>query len=322
MTLSEAEINGIIRRLRRHGIPYFFSGKLAGALSWRVYAVRMALRGKVSLRHMLKFCLPIGGGRGTVIPLVKLKIDEDIIAYISGLGFSENEAMVFYGAPMRPPTPNAHGWLQLLVLVYQIGTLDQYHVKEFFKGGTVIDAGANVGVFSCFVSAVSPDCKIFAFEPALITATILEKNVAHLKNVTVIKKGLGRSAGEAILRVKPQESGSSSFADSGMILESSPESPLEEQRTPVTSIDDFVRENSLPGVNFIKIDAEGYERQIIEGAKMTIAQFRPLISASAYHHAGDKNAIPETVLGISPDYDYFLSTRSEEDLIFHPRTAI
>jgi FkbM family methyltransferase len=323
MAIDRAGVADLIRTLKKRLVPYFLSGKIAGALAWRLYAVRLAFKGSVHFREMIVFCLPIGSGRGTVILVVKEKIDEDIRAFLKAQGVMRYDAIAFGRGMMFPPTTDEWGWLQLLVLFYQIVDLDQYHAKDFMRdGATVIDAGANVGVFACFAATLAPYATIYAFEPASTTVSVLKRNTAVYPNIHLVERGLGATPGTAMLRVKPLESGSSSFADSGMKLSSSVESPIKEETAVIVSIDSFVKEQKLARVDFVKIDSEGYEKQILTGAKETIQKFHPVIAVSAYHHPDDKETIPQIVDAISGDYAHFLSTRAEEDLIFHPRLQI
>lgn len=82
------------------------------------------------------------------------------------------------------------------------------------------------------------------------------------------------------------------------------------------SIDCFVNDNNIKKVDFIKIDTEGYERQIIKGAKNTIKNFLPVIACSAYHLKDDKTEISALVKSINPNYKYRIEKRAEETLIF------
>uniref|UniRef100_A0A7V4KEE3 FkbM family methyltransferase n=1 Tax=Fervidobacterium pennivorans TaxID=93466 RepID=A0A7V4KEE3_FERPE len=83
-----------------------------------------------------------------------------------------------------------------------------------------------------------------------------------------------------------------------------------------TTIDEFVKENKIERVDFIKIDAEGAEREIIKGARETIKNFKPRMAIAAYHLPDDKEVIPELVLSIRDDYKYKLVNKGEEDLFF------
>jgi hypothetical protein len=83
------------------------------------------------------------------------------------------------------------------------------------------------------------------------------------------------------------------------------------------TIDNFVKEEKIDRVDFIKIDTEGFEKEIIKGAEKTIKEFKPRLAIAAYHFPDDKKAIPELVLSIRDDYNYKLVNKwGEENLFF------
>ena len=84
----------------------------------------------------------------------------------------------------------------------------------------------------------------------------------------------------------------------------------------MVSIDDFIEEHNIKRVDFIKIDTEGYEKPVIQGARETIKRFHPVIVCSAYHLPDDKKDIPELVLKIESSYKYRIENRDEEVFIF------
>jgi len=70
-------------------------------------------------------------------------------------------------------------------------------------------------------------------------------------------------------------------------------------------------------VDFIKMDTEGYEGKILEGAKETIRRFSPVLSMSAYHHEDDKKTIPELIRSLNPKYKCRLTRNVEDNLLFY-----
>jgi hypothetical protein len=80
--------------------------------------------------------------------------------------------------------------------------------------------------------------------------------------------------------------------------------------------DSFCKEYNVERVDFIKIDTEGSEREILKGAKETIRRFKPRMAIAAYHLPDDKKMIPELVVSIRDDYKFKLVNKGEEDLFF------
>ncbi|MDG4757303.1 non-ribosomal peptide synthetase [Micromonospora sp. WMMD710] len=84
-------------------------------------------------------------------------------------------------------------------------------------GATVLDVGANIGMFSLFVHTVCPDATIHAFEPVPSVAEVLRRNVAEFGvPATVHAVGLSRTAGEVSFTYYPgysMMSGHAAYAD-------------------------------------------------------------------------------------------------------------
>jgi FkbM family methyltransferase len=102
--------------------------------------------------------------------------------------------------------------------------------------------------------------------------------------------------------------------------------PFEEQTgtTRTISIDDFVKNNNIEKVDFIKMDIEGAEPLALKGAIETIKKFRPKLAIATYHSMNDFVNIPNWILDLDLDYEIFLghyTIHSEETVCFaKPRT--
>lgn len=78
------------------------------------------------------------------------------------------------------------------------------------------------------------------------------------------------------------------------------------ETVPVTTIDAYAREHDLPSVDFIKMDVEGAELDILKGAKTSIARYKPILALSAYHKLDDLWTLMNFVKSIRPDYEFAL----------------
>jgi len=68
------------------------------------------------------------------------------------------------------------------------------------------------------------------------------------------------------------------------------------------SIDEFVKENSLAKVDFVKSDIEWYERNLLKWARHTIKKYTPKLSISTYHFEDDPQVLEKMILDIEPAY--------------------
>ena len=67
-------------------------------------------------------------------------------------------------------------------------------------------------------------------------------------------------------------------------------------------LDDFVRENNLPRIDFIKADIEGFERRMLAGAQETLARFAPKLALCTYHLPDDPQVMAELIMQANPKY--------------------
>ena len=122
-------------------------------------------------------------------------------------------------------------------------------------GMLVADIGANLGGYSMLASKrAGPRGRVYAFEPEPDNFRRLSRRVAGLHNVVPVGKAIGASSGEATLNVDPFHQRHSLNRSGGRSI-----------TVAVTTLDDFVREHSLPGFDVVKLDIEGAELEAIAG---------------------------------------------------------
>ncbi|MCE2789263.1 MAG: FkbM family methyltransferase [Saprospiraceae bacterium] len=153
---------------------------------------------------------------------------------------------------------------------------------QIFKiSRSFLDIGSNVGLFSILAEVENPNIRTDSFDPSPSSYYFTSINVKFnkLKNTYVNRLALTDKKSEVIfhevllkkyLYRNYHLSGASSiysdFIQKGR-----------EYKVNTTSIDEYVKENKLPHVDFIKIDAERAEPLIIKGATKTIQRFFPII---------------------------------------------
>jgi FkbM family methyltransferase len=274
---------------------------------WRKAAFFAWMNGFINFGELLVYFLPY---RFRVFGEAKRERDNGTALYLDwklGLCMVHSDLGIY-------PVDLPHGPSELMRLIEEIIIKDQYHAKEFIKkDAIIIDAGANIGVFSLFASELAPGGKIFAFEPASETYKVLLKNIKDYRNIIPVQFALGNRSGKSQIFIDSNLSGTNTLIDSE-------KGPLVRQKgieeINLMTIDEFVNKNKLSRIDFIKIDTEGYEKQIIGGAIETIKKFNPTIAVSAYHLKSDKELIPALIKSINPQYHYKLLQRDEEDFIF------
>jgi FkbM family methyltransferase len=300
--------------------PFILSSRtIPGRWRNRLLALRGGLTGRYRLIDAFWFVLPTSMRPKAVrrrvwdnfITYMNKEARRAITSYINADG-----SLVLYGRNFFIPFDNYDDFVDM---VEQSIVSDQYHTHNYLKeDSVVIDAGANVGIFSVFAAQQCFKGIIYAFEPSPYTFEILTKNIAGYKNIKSIHAGLGDVAAKKNILVYPNST-------TGNIMEDSSRAPLifmehvkKAELITVVTVDDFVEKNHVAHVDFIKIDTEGYEAKILEGARKTIKKFKPVIAMSAYHTPADRELLPKMVESISSGYRCDFVIGNEEEFICYP----
>lgn len=151
---------------------------------------------------------------------------------------------------------------------YQQKTLNMAlgHVKQF---NVAIDVGANVGLHTARLAGKFES--VYSFEPCFENFECLIKNTGMLENVTMYNFGLGSETSEHILSIptNADNCGVNSIVDfvgKDIILDN--------ETITVKTLDSFELEP-----DFIKIDTQGFELEVLKGAKQTLINNSPVIVA-------------------------------------------
>jgi len=162
------------------------------------------------------------------------------------------------------PDHEAHMWMNMEVHnVVMNGRLSYQGAKqvklillcEQFR--SMIDIGAHVGMWS-YNMALEFD-KVYAFEPMAEHRACFQKNVAGVKNVQLYDCALGETSKMVGMKTTEGNSGDTYVHEDGAI--------------PMRTLDEF----NFNEIDAIKMDCQGYESHIIDGAMETIIRNRPVI---------------------------------------------
>ena len=163
-------------------------------------------------------------------------------------------------------------------------------------GDIVIDAGIWIGDFAAYASVKG--ATVYAFEPTDTTFENLKRTAELNGNIIPVKKGLSDEKTHAHFFVNTVgNSGANRIdASSGDFTEAP-------SGIDTITLDDFVRENNLPRVDFIKADIEGFERHMLAGAQETLARFAPKLALCTYHLPDDPEVMARLILQANPRYN-------------------
>jgi FkbM family methyltransferase len=110
---------------------------------------------------------------------------------------------------------------------------------------TIIDAGANIGLFSVFMKNKFPDSFIIAIEPNKDNFSLMSENLSPYNNIVLLENGLLNKTTKAKVFDKHQ------LGYWGMIVEENSDGKLE-----TITIDTIVKKYSIDFIDILKIDIE------------------------------------------------------------------
>lgn len=166
------------------------------------------------------------------------------------------------------------------------------------KNDVVLDCGANLGLFS--IMASGKGCRSYAFEPLPANICLLEKMINENQNIFIAPYALSNNTGTAEFTAATSFSSVASLNE----IEHTPQNTVDNHTITVNTItiDQYVQENHLPRVDFIKADIEGAERYMLQGATQTLAEFAPKLSICTYHFPDDPDVLQKIILEANPKY--------------------
>jgi len=148
-----------------------------------------------------------------------------------------------------------------------------------FEGKTIYDVGGELGIITMFFAQrVGETGKVVTFEPnpQNYSSIINHINLNGFSNVNVIKIGLG-SKKELVKFVVPKQSSSRGTASSEKQKQYLGDSEIQVYEIEIDTMDNQILVNNLPKPDFVKIDVEGLEIEVLSGMLQTIQNHKPEI---------------------------------------------
>jgi FkbM family methyltransferase len=141
---------------------------------------------------------------------------------------------------------------------------------------TLLDVGANTGQFAYYTRYLGYKNEICSFEPLSETFTRLEKFAESDPRWQVYRCAVGSFDGSTEINISANSLSSSILEMMPLHLQNAPESAyVAKELVPVFRLDTLMSKlNCNAGKSFLKIDTQGYEMKVIEGAHETLKKIR------------------------------------------------
>ncbi|MEJ7700934.1 MAG: FkbM family methyltransferase [Pyrinomonadaceae bacterium] len=156
-----------------------------------------------------------------------------------------------------------------------------FYLEYLREGMTVFDVGANVGELTLLFSRFVADGSVHAFEASSAAYKKLELVCGATGRRNVVLNHLALSDKNGSIRLHVYDDALSSFNSQaarplknyGLDFE-----PVGVEETPATTVDDYCESNRIEQIDLLKIDVEGAEFQVLQGARRMLQSKRVAVS--------------------------------------------
>ncbi|MGH9533422.1 MAG: FkbM family methyltransferase [Terriglobales bacterium] len=158
-------------------------------------------------------------------------------------------------------------------ILYAYGCLDYWDEKALRglvpRNGVAVDVGAHIGFYSLLLARLAgPAGMVFSYEPVPYTYALLRANLRRNAAANVVAQPVAVGAHPASVRMAPAPGGRLGWSRVDV---------AGELAAPATTLDAEVERFRIGRVDFIKVDVEGYEMEVMTGAQMVLRRFRPVV---------------------------------------------
>jgi len=154
----------------------------------------------------------------------------------------------------------AFDYVNIQLLFEEIFYRNEYYFKAKNRNPVIIDCGANIGFSIIFFKWLYPNSTIYGFEPDKRTFELLKKNIikSKLKDVHLINAAVSSKSGNIDFFIDQEHPGNPAM--------STRYGEKTKYKTIVQSISlsSFIKKNNLQNIDFIKMDIEGSEKEVLE----------------------------------------------------------
>lgn len=172
--------------------------------------------------------------------------------------------------------------------------------NEINSGDVILDIGANIGYYTLmFARLVGKNGQVYAFEPEQYNFNLLKENITlnNYNNVQIEQVAVSNFNGKATLHISKNKTGMHRLHQS-VYCENSTE-------VDVLKIDDYLMKKNIKKIDFIKIDVEGAELDVLQGMINTIIQNKvKLLLEFIPENLVEHMAIPMELLKFLTDHNF------------------
>lgn len=145
--------------------------------------------------------------------------------------------------------------------------------QKLDEESVIFDVGANIGVTSAILGSAAPRGTVFSFEPDPATYGYLLATIQanELSNCHPQQLALGATSGTVNFLMNGESGSASHMAIDGITLGGA------NGKVELRTLDAVAEQRKVNRIDFIKIDVEGFELDVINGGRQTISKYQPSV---------------------------------------------
>lgn len=148
---------------------------------------------------------------------------------------------------------------------------DHQMLLKYLKDNNIndcFDVGANIGQYAKLIRSSGFKGKVFSFEPQSKAFEQLSKSAGGDPQWAVYNIGLGNIDGKSIINISKNSVSSSILDINAFLVKTAPETKyISQEEIKINRLDTFLKGIKFKNRFFLKIDAQGFESKILEGAE-------------------------------------------------------
>ncbi len=190
---------------------------------------------------------------------------------------------------------------------------EEFFIEKYLSKKNIslcLDIGANIGSYSKFLLDKT-NSKVIGFEPLPFVFNKLQENLSNYSDrIILVNKGVGCKSEPLTIFYNGSATAHASFCEE--VNDITYFKNNEKLEIELTTIDDYCMENNIREIDFIKIDTEGFEKEVFEGAIKTFENIKPkFIQIEFNWHQLFRNTSLLFFSRKLPDYDVYQLTYND-----------
>lgn len=162
-------------------------------------------------------------------------------------------------------------------------SLELVEIVKLDSPKIIYDVGAHVGTWSLLAKALIPDSIIHAFEPIESHITEFQNRMSHVNSINLHQIALGNQTGNMKINITNRSDASSLLETTELVNEQYGVKKDKEQIIKIFTLDDYIANQKIPLPNFIKLDVQGYELEVLKGAQQCIYHAKWILCEASFY---------------------------------------